>query len=161
MKKFIIPILFCLIAHVGFAQKATNTSLAKVSANGTVHYSLIDKAPTLEGCENISDAKQQNTCTEEKIQAYIQKNFTASIARSISANRNIAGNKIYVRFIVNKQGVAENVGVRVSNEQMKAEVERILATLPKFSIGMHQGKAVKTSFTFWLQADTLLRNAAK
>lgn len=161
MKKFIIPVLFCLIAHVSFAQKAIKTSTMKVSPNGTIHYTVMDKAPTLEGCENSANAKQQNKCTENKIQAYIQKNFDATIAKSISANRNIENNKIYVRLIVNKQGTVQNAGVRSSNSQMNAEVERILATLPKFSIGTHQGKAVKTSFTFWLQADTLLRNAAK
>lgn len=161
MKKFIIPVLFCLVAHVGFAQKATNTSIAKVSPNGTINYTLMDKAPSMDNCAYAGSAKQQQKCTEDKVQAYIQKNFDKNTAKAISANRsNLDNNKIYVRFIVNKQGNVENVGVRSSNNDMKREVERILETLPKFSVGMHQGKAVSTSFTFWLQADLLLRNAA-
>ncbi len=161
MKKFIIPVLFCLVAHVGFAQKATNMSTTKVSPNGTIHYAVMDNAPLIEGCQNAGTAKQKNKCTEDAIQAYIQKNFDKNTAQSISRQRNLDNNKIYVRFTVNKQGIVENIGVRISNSQMKTKVERILATLPNFSVGKHQGKAVKTSFAFWLQADTLLRNAAE
>ena len=160
MKKFIIPVLFCLVAHVGFAQKATNTSIAKVSPNGTISSTLMDKAPSFDNCANAGSAAQQQKCTEDKVQAYIQKNFDKNTAKAISVNRNIENNKIYVRFIVNKQGTVENVGARSSNNSLNKEVERILKTLPKFSVGMHQGKAVNTSFTFWLQADLLLRNAA-
>ncbi|WP_430410124.1 energy transducer TonB [Kordia sp.] len=161
MKKIIIPVLFCLIAHIGFAQKATNMSTIKVGPNGTIHYSQMDNAPLFAGCENAGTTKQQNKCTENKVQAYLQKSFDKNTAKSISAKRNIVDNNVYVRFIVNKQGAIENIGVRVSNEQMKAEIKRIVATLPRFSKGTHQGKAVNTSFSYWFQADLLLRNAAE
>ncbi|WP_298418649.1 hypothetical protein [uncultured Kordia sp.] len=161
MKKIIIPALFCLIAHVGFAQKATNMSTIKVGPNSTIHYTIADNAPLMSGCENAGTKKQQNKCTEDKIQAYIQKNFDKNAAKAISAKRNITNNNVYIRFVVNKQGSVENIGIRVSNKQMKTEIERIIATLPNFSKATHQGKAVNTSFSFWLQADLLLRNAAQ
>ena len=161
MKKFIIPVLFCLTISVGFAQTATDMSTVKVAPNGTIHYAVMDNAPLLEGCENAGTSKQKNKCTTDKIQAYIQKNFNKNIAKSISAKRNIENNKIYVRFIVGKQGNVENIGIRTNNSAMKTEVKRILTSLPNFTRGTHKGSAVNVSYAFSLQADLLLRNAAE
>ncbi len=159
MKKFIIPALFCLTVQFGFAQKATDTSAPKVAANGTIHFAVMDKAPVLEGCENVGDAKKQHTCTAEKIENFIQKAFNKDIARSVSNQRNNTSNSVYIRFIVDKQGNVENVGVRTNNSSLKAEVERIVKTLPAFSRGTHQGNAIKVAYSLTLQADRLLRNA--
>ncbi|QHI38298.1 hypothetical protein IMCC3317_36890 [Kordia antarctica] len=157
MKKFIIPALFCLIVQFSFAQKATDMSTPKVSANGTIHFAVMDKAPVLEGCENAGSSKKQNKCTADKIETFIQKAFDKDIARSLSNDS--VNNAVYVRFIINKQGAIENVGVRANNSKLKGEVERILKTLPKFSRGTHQGNAVTVSYSLTLQADRLLRNA--
>ena len=157
MKKFIIPALFCLTVQFGFAQKASNMSTPKVSTNGTIHFAVMDKAPLLEGCENVGSSKEQNKCTADKIETFIQKAFSKDIARSLSNDS--ANNSVYVRFIVDKQGNVENVGVRTNNSKLKAEVERIIKTLPKFSRGTHQGNTVKVSYSLTLPADRLLRNA--
>jgi hypothetical protein len=160
MKKFIIPVLFCFVAHIGFAQKATDMSTPKVSPDGTINFAVMDNAPLLEGCENVGNSKQQNKCTADKIQAFIQKNFKKEIAKSLSVHRNIENNSVYVRFIVNKQGAIENIGVRTNNATMKAEVARIVALLPQFSRGTHQGTSMNVAYSLFLQADLLLRNAA-
>ncbi|MBC8753223.1 energy transducer TonB [Kordia sp. YSTF-M3] len=159
MKKFIIPALFCLTIQIGFAQKATDMSTPKVAANGTIHFAVMDKAPLLEGCENASISKKQNKCTADKIEDFIQKAFNKDIARSVSNQRNGENNTVYIRFIVNKQGNVENVGVRTNNSSLKAEVLRIVKTLPAFSRGTHQGNAVNAAYSLTLQADRLLRNA--
>jgi hypothetical protein len=159
MKKIIIPVLFCLTVQFGFSQKATDTSTPKVSPNGTFNFSIIDIAPQFAGCENAGSVKQQNKCTSEKIEAFIQQAFNKDVARSISNNS--TNNSVYIRFIVNKQGAIENVGVRTNNTAMKKEVERIVKTLPSFSHGTYQGKSVNVSYAVMLQADRLLRNAVK
>lgn len=159
MKKFIIPALFCLTIHVGFAQKATDMSTPKVAPNGTIHFAVMDNAPVLKGCENVGTSKKQNKCTADKIEDFIQKAFDKNIARSVSQKRNSANNTVYIRFIVNKQGSIENVGVRTTNSSLKSEVERIVKTLPAFSRGTHKGSSVNVSYSLTLQADRLLRNA--
>ena len=159
MKKFIIPALFCLTIHVGFAQKATDMSTPKVAPNGTIHFAVMDKAPVLEGCENAGTSTKQNKCTADKIEDFIQKAFDKNIARAVSNQRNSADNAVYIRFIVDTQGNVGNVGVRTTNSSLKSEVERIVKTLPTFSRGTHQGNAVKVSYSITLQADRLLRNA--
>jgi outer membrane biosynthesis protein TonB len=160
MKKFIIPVLFCLTVHIGFAQKTTDISISKVTPNSTISFASMDNAPLLEGCESAGTSKQQNKCTADKIQALIQKNFDTNTAKSIAAKRDGTNNTVYVRFIVNKQGTVENIGVRANNNAMKKEVKRILASLPTFSRGTHQGNAMNVSYSLKLQADLLLRNAA-
>ncbi|MGH1386058.1 energy transducer TonB [Kordia sp.] len=159
MKKIIIPALFCLIVQFGFSQKATDTSTLKVSPNGTINFAVMDNAPQFSGCENTGTIKQQNKCTSEKIEAFIQQAFNKDVARSISNNS--ANNSVYIRFIVNTQGAIENVGVRTNNTAMKKEVERIVKTLPSFSRGTYQGTPVNVSYAVMLQADRLLRNAVK
>jgi hypothetical protein len=159
MKKIIIPVLFCLTVQFGFAQKVTDMSTPKVAANGTIHFAVMDKAPLLKGCENTGTSKEQNKCTADKIEDFIQKVFNKDIARNVSDQRDSANNTVYIRFIVNKQGSIENVGVRTNNSSLKAEVERIVKTLPAFSRGTHQGNAVNVSYSLALQADRLLRNA--
>ena len=158
MKKFIIPVLFCLTIQFGFAQKATDMSTPKMAPNGTIYFAVMDKAPLLKGCENTGTSKQQNECTADKIEEFIQKAFNKDIARSVSNQRNSANNSVYIRFIVNKKGNIEKVGVRTNNTSLKDEVERIIKTLPAFSRGIHQGKAVNVSYSLTLQADRLLRN---
>ena len=159
MKKIIIPALFCLAVQFGFSQKATDTSTLKVSPNGTINFAVMDNAPQFSGCENTGAVKQQNKCTSEKIEAFIQQAFNKDVARSIANNS--ANNSVYIRFIVNTQGAIENVGVRTNNAVMKKEVERIVKTLPSFSRGTYQGTSVNVSYAVMLQADRLLRNAVK
>jgi hypothetical protein len=159
MKKFIVLFLFCATFQFGFAQKATNMSTPKVAPNGTVNFSVMENAPQLSGCENAGTVQERNQCTKEKIEAFIQKAFNKDIARTIP--NNTADNLVYIRFIVNKQGSIENVGVRTNNPALKKEVIRIVKTLPSFSRGTFQGKPVNVSYAVSLQADRLLRNAVK
>ncbi|MEM6718446.1 MAG: hypothetical protein AAF611_03925 [Bacteroidota bacterium] len=155
MKKFILPAIFCLVAHFGFAQNATDMSTPKVAPNGTMNFSVMDNAPQLKGCENAGSTQLKNKCTSDKIEAFIQDAFNQNIARTIE--NNTADNAVYIRFIVNTQGTVENVGVRTNNPTLKKEIERIVKTLPSFTRGTHQGVSVNVSYAVTLQADRLIR----
>ena len=151
--------LFCAAFQFGFAQKATDMSTPKLTPNGTINFSVLENAPQLSGCETAGTTQQKNQCTKDKIEAFIQNAFNANIARSIPNNS--ADNDVYIRFIVNKQGAVENVGVRTNNPTLKKEIIRIVKTLPSFSKGTHQGTPVNVAYAVTLQADRLLRNAVK
>ncbi|WP_298513587.1 hypothetical protein [uncultured Kordia sp.] len=159
MKKFIIPAFVCLAVQFGFAQNATDMSTPKVSPNGTINFSVMDNAPQLSGCENAGSVQQKNKCTSDKIEAFIQNAFNKDIARTIP--NDTKDNSVYIRFIVNKQGAVENVGVRTNNATLKKEIVKIVKTLPSFSRGTHKGTNVDVSYAVTLQADRLLRNAVK
>ncbi|KAB8156087.1 hypothetical protein EZY14_002390 [Kordia sp. TARA_039_SRF] len=142
MKKFIIPIVCCFAIHVGFAQKATNMSTPKVSPNGTMNFSVMDNAPTLKKCNS---AESPSFCTVNEIKSFLIKNISKDAA-AVAALKSQKDKKAYIRFVVSKTGSVENIGVRTENTVLKSKLTKILAKLPKFSAGSHNGTTLKAAF---------------
>jgi protein TonB len=75
---------------------------------------------------------------------YIQKNVRYP---AIAKEYNITG-KVYVSFIVDKQGKVTNVKiVRGVDKNLDAEAVRVVKSLPKYTPGKQRGKAVRVMFT--------------
>jgi len=156
MKKFIIPALLCFVVQFGFAQKATDMSTPKISPNGTINYAVMENAPQFKGCENAGSKQQKGRCTTEKIEAFIQDAFNENIARTLS-NNITADDSVYIRFVINKQGMIENVGARTDNLTLKKEVVRILKTLPAFTIGKYRGTPINVTYGVTFQTNRLIK----
>ena len=75
---------------------------------------------------------------------YIQKHVKYP---AIAKEYNITG-KVYVSFIVDKQGKVTNVKiVRGVDKNLDAEAVRVIKSLPKYKPGKQRGKAVRVMFT--------------
>ncbi|MAM05706.1 MAG: energy transducer TonB [Flavobacteriales bacterium] len=75
---------------------------------------------------------------------YIQKNVRYP---AIAKEYNITG-KVYVSFIVDKQGTVTNVKiVRGVDKNLDAEAVRVVKSLPKYKPGKQRGKPVRVMFT--------------
>ena len=75
---------------------------------------------------------------------FIQKNVRYP---AIAKEYNITG-KVYVSFIVDKQGSVTNVKiVRGVDKILDAEALRVVSLLPKYKPGKQRGKAVRVMFT--------------
>ena len=75
---------------------------------------------------------------------FIQKNVRYP---AIAKEYNITG-KVYVSFIVDKQGSVTNVKiVRGVDKNLDAEALRVVSLLPKYKPGRQRGKAVRVMFT--------------
>ena len=75
---------------------------------------------------------------------YIQKNIKYP---PIAKEYNITG-KVYVQFIVEKDGSVTNVKVvRGVDKNLDAEAVRVVKSLPKYKPGKQRGKAVRVMFT--------------
>ena len=75
---------------------------------------------------------------------FIQKNVRYP---AIAKEYNITG-KVYVSFIVDKQGSVTNVKiVRGVDKNLDAEAIRVVSLLPKYKPGKQRGKAVRVMFT--------------
>ena len=75
---------------------------------------------------------------------FIQKNVRYP---AIAKEYNITG-KVYVSFIVDKQGGVTNVKiVRGVDKNLDAEALRVVSLLPKYKPGKQRGKAVRVMFT--------------
>ena len=74
---------------------------------------------------------------------FIQKNVRYP---AIAKEYNITG-KVYVSFIVDKQGNVTNVKiVRGVDKNLDAEAVRVVSSLPKYKPGKQRGKAVRVMF---------------
>ena len=75
---------------------------------------------------------------------FIQKNVRYP---AIAKEYNITG-KVYVSFIVDRQGSVTNVKiVRGVDKNLDAEALRVVSLLPKYKPGKQRGKAVRVMFT--------------
>ena len=75
---------------------------------------------------------------------FIQKNVRYP---AIAKEYNITG-KVYVSFIVDRQGNVTNVKiVRGVDKNLDAEAVRVVSSLPKYKPGKQRGKAVRVMFT--------------
>lgn len=75
---------------------------------------------------------------------FIQKNVRYP---AIAKEYNITG-KVYISFIVDKQGSVTNVKiVRGVDKNLDAEAIRVVSLLPKYKPGKQRGKAVRVMFT--------------
>ncbi|MEE2953732.1 MAG: energy transducer TonB [Bacteroidota bacterium] len=75
---------------------------------------------------------------------YIQRNVRYP---AIAKEYNITG-KVYVSFIVDKQGSVTNVKVvRGVDKNLDAEAVRVVKSLPKYKPGKQRGKPVRVMFT--------------
>ncbi|MAO01689.1 MAG: hypothetical protein CMD05_02000 [Flavobacteriales bacterium] len=75
---------------------------------------------------------------------YIQKNVRYP---AIAKEYNITG-KVYISFIVDKQGSVTNVKVvRGVDKNLDEEAVRVVKSLPKYKPGKQRGKPVRVMFT--------------
>ncbi|WP_146169696.1 hypothetical protein [Kordia periserrulae] len=117
-------------------------STPKVSPNGTMNFSVMDNAPTFKKCNS---ADNPSYCTVSEIKSFLIQNISKDAA-AVAALKSQKEKKAYIRFVINKSGSVENIGVRTESPVLKSKLTKILAQLPTFSSGSHNGTPVKASF---------------
>jgi TonB family protein len=55
--------------------------------------------------------------------------------------------KVYVQFIINKEGAVEGVRLRGPDKQLEDEVRRMVSLLPQMKPGKQQGRPVNVPFS--------------
>ncbi|MBE9576089.1 energy transducer TonB [Flavobacterium proteolyticum] len=118
-------------------------------------FAIIEEVPLFPGCEDVERNKRLN-CFQAKMNEHIQNNFKYPREARI---RNIQG-KVVVMFIINKEGIIENIVAKGPEncgncEILEKEAIRIMSKLPQMTPGKQKGKAVKVKYsqplTFKLQ----------
>ncbi|WP_225035302.1 M56 family metallopeptidase [Winogradskyella sp. SM1960] len=110
-----------------------------------VPFSRVEVAPTLPDCKSVSNDKEQRQCTNNKILSSINKNYDTSIAASVGLS---SGRKrIFVQFIIDKEGNTKNIVARGPHPQLEEEAVRVIKLLPQFIPGEQEGKAVDVAFS--------------
>ena len=115
-----------------------------------VPFAVIEDVPIFPGCEGVSKSKRRD-CFQEKMNKHIVKNFRYP---DIAQEMGIQG-RVYVNFIISKDGSISNIRMRGPDKNLEKEAQRIISKLPKMIPGKQRGRPVRVPFsipiTFRLQ----------
>ena len=115
-----------------------------------VPFAVIEDVPIFPGCESVAKS-QRRTCFQDQMNKHIRKNFRYP---DIAQEMGIQG-RVYVNFIIAKDGSITNIRMRGPDKNLENEAARIIGRLPKMTPGKQRGRAVRVPFsipiTFRLQ----------
>ena len=107
-----------------------------------VPFAVIEDVPVYPGCENV-EKDQLRTCFQDKINKHILKNFRYP---EIAQEMGIQG-RIYVNFVISKEGNITNIKMRGPDKNLEKEAHRIISLLPNITPGKQRGKPVNVPFS--------------
>ena len=115
-----------------------------------VPFAVIEDVPIFPGCESVAKS-QRRACFQEQMNKHIRKNFRYP---DIAQEMGIQG-RVYVNFIIAKDGSITNIRMRGPDKNLENEAARIIGRLPKMTPGKQRGRPVRVPFsipiTFRLQ----------
>ena len=115
-----------------------------------VPFAVIEDVPIFPGCERVKKSERRN-CFQERMNKHIRRNFRYP---EIAQEMGIQG-RVYVNFIISKDGSITNIRMRGPDKNLEAEAQRIISKLPKMTPGKQRGRPVRVPFsipiTFRLQ----------
>jgi protein TonB len=115
-----------------------------------VPFAVIEDVPIFPGCEGVAKSERRS-CFQEKMNKHIVRNFRYP---EIAQEMGIQG-RVYVNFIISKDGSITNIRMRGPDKNLEKEAERIISKLPQMTPGKQRGRAVRVPFsipiTFRLQ----------
>lgn len=115
-----------------------------------VPFAVIEDVPIFPGCESVAKS-QRRACFQEQMNKHIRKNFRYP---DIAQEMGIQG-RVYVNFIISKDGTITNIRMRGPDKNLENEAARIIGRLPQMTPGKQRGRAVRVPFsipiTFRLQ----------
>ena len=142
MKKTLLLSIFLCITTI-FAQKNEVTpmkSKQKALDDEVVEFYSIEIPPIFPGCENTSDKVK---CFQDNLHQHIKNHFTYP---KEAQDSNIQG-KVFVKFIVEKNGILSIDNIKGPHPILEKEVKRILEQIPKLKPGIVRGKPVRMSMS--------------
>lgn len=115
-----------------------------------VPFAVIEDVPIYPGCEKVAKS-QRRQCFQDQINKHIRKNFRYP---EIAQEMGIQG-RVYVNFVIAKDGSITNVRMRGPDKNLEKEAARIISKLPSMTPGKQRGRPVRVPFsipiTFRLQ----------
>lgn len=107
-----------------------------------VPFAVIEDVPIFPGCENVNK-NQRRDCFQEQINKHINKHFRYP---EIAQEMGIQG-RVYVSFIISRDGSILNIQMRGPDKNLEAEAKRIISLLPKMIPGKQRGRPVRVPFS--------------
>ena len=107
-----------------------------------VPFAVIEDVPIFPGCERVNKSERRN-CFQDQMNKHIKRNFRYP---EIAQEMGIQG-RVYVNFIISKNGSITNIRMRGPDKNLEKEAERIIAKLPRMTPGKQRGRPVRVPFS--------------
>ena len=107
-----------------------------------VPFAVIEDVPLFPGCERVAKSERR-ACFQDKMNKHIRNNFRYP---EIAQEMGIQG-RVYVNFIISKDGNITNVRMRGPDKNLEKEASRIISKLPKMIPGKQRGRPVRVPFS--------------
>jgi beta-lactamase regulating signal transducer with metallopeptidase domain len=112
---------------------------ADVLNQETIPFAEVDQVPLFDNCEK----DKTKECFQNELQNHIKQNFYYP---EEAIEKNISG-KVFVNFIIKKDGAIAIKGIRAPDEILEKSVYELMMKLPKLKPAIHQGKTVNMSIS--------------
>ena len=103
----------------------------------------IDQVPVYPGCDTLLSNKDQRKCFSENVNKLVRQNFNLDLGKKLGLTGKV---RIYVRFIIDKEGNIETIQTRAPHPELEKEARRIVKLIPQVKAGQHAGDLVKVTF---------------
>ena len=130
----LLIVLFCINFTFCQENESVETEITTIT--------IIEDVPVFPGCEAIEISKRR-VCLQEKIQEHIKLHFNYP---KNAIRKNIQG-KVYVSFVIEKDGTTTILNVRGPHEILENEAKRIIELLPKMQAGKVKGEPSRMSMS--------------
>lgn len=107
-----------------------------------VPFAVIENVPVFPGCEG-GNRQQQIDCFQAKMLEHVNKNF---VYPEKALELEMQG-KVYVLFVIDKEGKVTKIRTRGPDKLLEKEAERIISLLPKMTPGKQRGRAVNMPYS--------------
>jgi bla regulator protein BlaR1 len=147
----LIPVLLSMLFYTSCSSSRQVTKTVKATEINeeveevevsieSVSFMTIEKGPTFPGCET-----GDKDCFSKMVQKHFGRNFDAKLPNSLGLS---AGKKrVFIGFKVDVNGTVVGIRVRAPHPEIKAEVIRVMKTLPKMLPGQIKGENVAVNYT--------------
>ncbi|MCR9182390.1 MAG: energy transducer TonB [Flavobacteriaceae bacterium] len=109
----------------------------------TYTFAGVERVPVFPGCESLNDNNQRKNCLSSEIGKLVSKRFNTGIAESLGLNGN---QRIYVSFVINKDGQVANIQVSAPHPKLEKEAKRVVNMIPKMIPASQNNKKVDVLF---------------
>ena len=117
-------------------------AVEEVEEDVEVPFSVIEDIPVFPGCEKGTKSEKR-ACFQAKMEEHVAKNFRYP---EQALDLGIHG-KVFVIFIIDKDGYVTSIRSRGPDRILEKEAERIIKLLPRMTPGKQRGKPVKVPYS--------------
>ena len=116
---------------------------APIETDDDVDFVKVEIKPTFVKCKN-KKGKAQEICFNKMMQKYINKYFDVDLAQNLGLDE--GKHRIYVQFVIDKNGDIVNVHSNATHPRLKKEAERVVKKLPKMLPGKQRTHYVNVKY---------------